>query len=169
MIFRHELNSYKKKNLKNKLNSSPIYYCDDGEIKKIPSTKDNGFKDEDGMIIELLIMEDQNKILSLIKDFIYGELLDYKLFIQKDFKELIYKMDNIREKNKENINSNKIKDIVRKSLRTGTLEYGDQFYTLDLAEQMIALAERKGHKELLSPLLLELDKALKESKKKKSN
>ena len=34
---------------------------------------------------------------------------------------------------------------------------------------MIALAEKKGHKELLSTILLELDKALKESKKKKAN
>ena len=72
------------------------------------------------------------------------------------------------EEIKENTKSNKIHDIVRKAIKSGTLEYGDQFYTLDLAEKMIALAEKKGHKELLSPILLELDKALKELKKKES-
>ena len=197
IVFRHESNSHKKKNLKNKLIESPIYYCDDGEIKKLIYSNDGGLKGEDGVMIESLIIDDQSIIISLAKDFIYGELLDYKLFIGKDFTELISKMNIIREKNKdyfnsynkgenqgfyskvshdsskmeeikENTKSNKIHDIVRKAIKSGTLEYGDQFYTLDLAEKMIALAEKKGHKELLSPILLELDKALKESKKKES-
>ena len=78
MVLRHESNSHKKKNLKNQFIFSPIYYCINGKTKKYIYKKNRG---EDGIIIENIITEDQTIINSLIKDFIYGELLDINLFI----------------------------------------------------------------------------------------
>ena len=57
---------------------------------------------ESGKIIDKYINEDPNIIrkLKLVK--IYGDILDYKLFIRKNFNELKIKMDEIRNKNKKN-------------------------------------------------------------------
>jgi len=80
-------------------------------LKKEISKKDGG---EDGNIIECLIIKNQETIISLARDFIYGELLDFKLFIQKDFTELMKRIDDIKKKlseshnKKENTNGNQI-------------------------------------------------------------
>ena len=85
MVFRHESNSHIKKNLKNKLISSPLYYCDDGEIKEIQYKESDELKGIDGAMIESLISENREIIISLVKDFIYGELFNSKYFIGKSF------------------------------------------------------------------------------------
>ena len=166
MVLRHESNTHKKKNLKNQFIFSPIYYCINGETKKYIYKDNNG---EDGIIIENIILEDQIIINSLIKDFIYGELLDVNLFIQKDFSEFLNKMYIIRENNKkyfENFrgiskssdsskqNKKDIKKeeddenrIIRNALKTGTLKFGDQFYSIEMIEKMVLLAKEKGHIE----------------------
>ncbi len=59
-------------------------------------------KGEDGILIESLITKDYKIIISLAKDFIYGELLDYRLFIQKDFSESLKKINEIKEKHLSN-------------------------------------------------------------------
>ena len=92
MILRHESNSKKKK-------YSPIYYCDNGETKEIRNKENNIFKGEDGLMIESLILDEPNLIISLVKDFIYGNLLEVKYFIGKDFSELEKKVLQIRKDN----------------------------------------------------------------------
>ena len=59
--------------------------------------------------------------------------------------------------------------IIRKALKSGTLEYGDQFYTLDLVKAMVALAEKNGRKDQLPPIFIKLDEALKKSKNNNDN
>ncbi len=195
IVFRHESNSHIKKNLKNKLILSPLYYCDDGEIKEIQYKENDVLKGEDGVMIESLISEDREIIISLAKDFIYGELLDSKYFIGADFQSLLDDRKKIKERNKnyfdslnneknhdlESDRTNKMKEfkkdaksinldaIIRKALKSGTLECGDQFYTLDLIKNMVALAEKNGNKDRLPPIFIQLDKALKESKNNGNN
>ena len=126
------------------------------------------------MIDSLII--DKESILSLTKDFIYGELLDTKYFIQKNFDLLKEQIKIIKEKNKNYFNSlkeetetNKFDVIIRKALKSGTLEFGDQFYTLDMVKEMVALAEKKGHKDQLPKIFIKLDELLKESQNKDKN
>ena len=139
-------------------------------------------------MIESLISEKREIIISLAKDFIYGELLNSKYFIEKNFDLLLEDRDKIVEKNKNYFTSlnkekskefdgtNKMKEdkkdakpnnfdaIIRKALKSGTLECGDQFYTLDLVKKMVEFAENNGHKDQLPPIFIKLDEALKESK-----
>lgn len=88
MEFRHENNCHQKKSQKNKRTLSPMYYFDREKIKKIEYVKNGKPQGEDGRLIEALIDEDRDLILSLQTDIIYGDLLDIKLFTQKDFVEL---------------------------------------------------------------------------------
>ena len=103
MEFRHEKNGHMKKSLKNKHLHSPILYLKNRKVNTLIYKELNNIKiGESGKIIEKCINEDPNIIreLKLVK--IYGEILDYKLFIKKDFNELKLKMDEIRNKNKTN-------------------------------------------------------------------
>lgn len=179
MVLRHESNSHKKKNLKNQFIFSPIYYCINGETKKYIYKDNSG---EDGIIIENIILEDQIIINSLIKDFIYGELLDVNLFIQKDFSEFLNKMNKIRENNKiyfknfggiskssdsrkqnktdiENEEDDENK-IIRNALKSGTLKFGDQFYSIEMIEKMVLLAKKKGHIEQVPKIARSLYQAI---------
>lgn len=191
IVFRHESNSHKKKNLKNSLVASPIHYCDNGKIKKLYYKENGQLKGEDGVLIESLITSDQNIILSLAKDFIYSDLFDITLFIGKDFTKLLTKMEEIKNNNKNYFDSLKPRkegsnesdvgksykkdpnniqinynEIIRRSLKTGTLEYGDQFYPLDMVKEMVDLAELKGHKEKVPKIFLELEKEMEKQGKK---
>ena len=103
IVLRHENICHKNKNLNNNLTHSPLFYCDNGETIKITDNNPLIKNGEDGITIESLITKDQSIIISLAKDFIYGELLDYQLFIQKDFSELLGKIEKIYQ-NKENKN-----------------------------------------------------------------
>mgnify|MGYP006873030020 CR=1 FL=1 len=120
MEFRHENNGHYKKNKKDKRTSSPIYYFDKEKIKKIEYAKNGVKQGEDGSLIEALIDENRDAILSLQNDIFYGSLLDVNLFIKSDFKQLKQKIAEIKNdptnfkdaseqlKNENNkINSNK--------------------------------------------------------------
>ena len=139
-------------------------------------------------MVESFITEDQSIIISLAKDFIYGDLLDIKLFIQKDFNELLYKMNEIRAKKKDEIKSyneskkdnkekmkgieqkdndknNSMKGIVIKTLKTGRLELGDQVYTLNMVKKILELANLNQSRDELPPIFIELEKTMKNLKK----
>ena len=89
MAFRHEKNFNKIMKLKNTNLIYPIYYCNNGIIKAINFTEGNNiFITGDCSLIKVLNIEDQNITFSLIKDFIFEEILDYKLFISKNFDEI---------------------------------------------------------------------------------
>ena len=96
MEFRHEKNSHQKKNIRNRFENSPIYYCDNGNIKKlIYFNEKNQNVGEDGKLVESFINSDPN-IIRILKDKkIFGELLDYYLFIQKDFSLMNNKINEI--------------------------------------------------------------------------
>ena len=96
MEFRHEKNSHQKKNIRNRFEDSPIYYCDNGNIKKlIYFNEKNQNVREDGKLVESFINSDPN-IIRILKDKkIFGELLDYYLFIQKDFSLMNNKINEI--------------------------------------------------------------------------
>ena len=167
MVLRHESNSREKKKLKNQFIFSPIYYCINGKVKKY-IYKDN--KGEDGIIIENLIIEDQTMINSLIKDFIYGELFDVNLFIQKDFSKFLEKMYLIRKNNESYFKKTEDDEnqIIAKALKTGTLKFGDQFYSLEMIEEIYLLAKKKGNIELQLPkIAISLYKAIIELRKEK--
>ena len=57
---------------------------------------DNKNKDENGRIIESFISTDINIIKDLKTNLIYGELLNYKYYIKKNFDELLLKMNEIK-------------------------------------------------------------------------
>ena len=172
-----------KKNLNNCYIISPIYYCDNGEaieLKKEISKKDGG---EDGNIIECLIIKNQETIISLARDFIYGELLDFKLFIQKDFTELIKRIDDIKKKKlvelynkKEDKNGNQIEEekynqkdkkqlnvLAKKAIREKILKLGDEFYSIDVIREIVENAESNNSTHLLPLIFIEISKELKEN------
>ena len=129
----------------------------------------------------------------MAKDFIYGELLDYRLFIQKDFSELMNKINKINPKilsnnpnQGNNINYNKVKNIqtnemrdmhnsiendkdqlnplVKEALKTGILKLGDVFYTLDVIQEMVLFAENNNTLDQLYPLFIEINNELKKNR-----
>ena len=190
MVNRHEKNSHQKKNLKNDSLPLRFNYCDNGEKKTIiVKNRNNKFTGEDGVLVETLIGK-QNFILSLAKDFIYGELLDYRLFIQKDFEELKTKVNIIKEKNKkyfekfkpykENVpdEKNEMKDYrvfqeeedkvsreeILKIIKKRELELGDQIYSLDILKEMIRIAKLRKQFHLLPKIIRELDNELNDKK-----
>ena len=82
MKFIHKKNSNQKKNIRNKFEVSPMYYCDNGEIKKIIYLNENNENiGEDGILVESFIDNDLNTIRILKEKIIFGELLNYNLFI----------------------------------------------------------------------------------------
>ena len=85
--FKHE-KGHMARSHKNKFIDSPILFFKNGEIANFVYHDKNGIKGESVRLIESFIDEDRNLIkeLKLVK--IYGEILDYKLFIGKDFDEL---------------------------------------------------------------------------------
>jgi hypothetical protein len=193
IVNRHEKNSHQKKNLKNGHLPSPFNYCDNGEKKTIyVKANNNEFTGEDGVLIETLI-GNQSFIISLAKDFIYGQLLDYRLFIAKDFEELKKQVKIIREKNakyfekfksykdKKSIpnETNEMKDYkefqekddniskeeILKIIKKKELQLGDQIYSLDVIKEMIRIEKLKNQFHLLPKIIRELDKELNENKK----
>lgn len=143
-------------------------------------------------MIESFITHDHSKIISLAKDFIYGDLLDFKLFIQKDFNELLCKMDQVRAQKKEdfkdekiyykvskkdnkekmkgieqsdNAKNNSLEKIVTKTLKTGRLELGDQIYTLNMVKKIVEFANFNQSRDELPPIFIELEKSMKNLKK----
>ena len=123
-------------------------------------------------------------------NFIYGKLLDYRLFIQKDFSELNKKIKEIKQKklqqdstpinyinydickigNLQNYNPND-KEVLKKSaknaIRAGVLKIGDIFYTLDIIREMVRVSKLNNSTNLLDPVFMEIDKEL--NKKENSN
>ena len=149
-------------------------------MKKEISKKDGG---EDGNIIECLIIKNQENIISLARDFIYGELLDFKLFIQKDFTELMKRIDDIKKKKlgelynkKEDINGNQIEEekynqndkkqlnvLAKKAIREKILKLRDEFYSIDVIREIVENSERNNSTYLLPPIFIEISKVLKEN------
>ena len=187
MINRHEMNSHQKKNLKSSHITSPFYYCDNGKRKEIKfKDPQNGLTGEDGILIESLIDERKEIIISLAKDFIYGELLDYRLFIANNFTELKNKIKVIQENNKEyfktfesnNITvSNKInemkeiknnislKETAFLAIKKKELILGDQIYSLEMVKKIISLGKKNNELHLLPIIFQEIDEQLNEKSK----
>ena len=193
MVFRHENNSHEKKNQKNREIISPIYYFDGDEIKKILYRKNGTMQGEDGRLIEAFIDEDRDIILSLQGDIIYGELLDFNLFIQEDFSLLKQKMENIKNsKNKfkdnidgnenthiSNINNNKInsndknnesedsddnEEIVANLKRNGFVMLSDEEYKISDILDIIRIAKNNNSYEQLPEFIKIYDKERNELK-----
>ena len=120
--------------------------------------------------------------MSLAKDFIYGDLLDYKLFITKYFDELEKRINTIREENNQyfskfqtknallnrmqqsemkeiSINQD-IKEKARKIIKEKEWRLGDQIYSLDLIKEIILREKKKNQYDLLPPIFIEVDNQL---------
>lgn len=157
------------------------------------------YKGEDGIVIESLITRDQTIIISLARDFIYGDLLDKSLFIQNNFNELLKKVEVIKKEqsyklqkdsiisnsnssNTEN-DKNEMKDIntfrkidrkhlrelAEQTIRTRRLKLGDEFYTLDVIKLIINNAKEIGQNMKLDPIFLEIEKLLNERNNNKDD
>ena len=183
IVFRHERNSHQKKNLKSSKITSPRYYCNNGIIKKIDYLEDgNVLVGEDGILIESLIIEDRTMILSLAKDFIYGELFDIKYFIGDNFSELIEKARNIRDKNKDYFNKfeskpnkeDKMKDLIENKrlikekifelFKNNEIRIADQIYSLNLIKDIINFETKNNHYDELPSIFKMIDEELKKNK-----
>lgn len=157
------------------------------------------YKGEDGIVIESLITRDQTIIISLARDFIYGDLLDKSLFIQNNFNELLKKVEVIKKEQSDklqkdsiisNSNSsntendkNEMKDIntfrkidrkhlrelAEQTIRTRRLKLGDEFYTLDVIKLIINNAKEIGQNMKLDPIFLEIEKLLNERNNNKDD
>lgn len=157
------------------------------------------YKGEDGIVIESLITRDQTIIISLARDFIYGDLLDKSLFIQNNFNELLKKVEVIKKEqsyklqkdsiisNSNNSNTendkNEMKDIntfrkidrkhlrelAEQTIRTRRLKLGDEFYTLDVIKLIINNAKEIGQNMKLDPIFLEIEKLLNERNNNKDD
>ena len=193
MVLRHENNSHKKKNVNNKRIASPLYYCEDGKAINITNTNSKIKKGEDGIVIESLITKDYTMIISLAKDFIYGELLNYRLFVQKDFSELMNKANDIKQKqlnsnsdpvynlNDKQIEMNNIIEkrnihnynnqndegqlsrLAKEAIKAGIFKLGDVFYTLEDIKEMVMYAKNNKSIDQLYPIFIEIDKELSKS------
>ena len=173
IVLRHENNSHNKKNLINTFNNSPLYYCNDGKMIDIRIKNPILKKGEDGIIIESLITEEQTIIISLARDFIYGELLDVKLFIQEDFHELLEKYNDIKSKKQKQLDDNKhqidFKDITQMYnctqndeeqltelaldvISVGILKIGNEIFNLDIIRSMVMFAQRNNSCDQLPPI-----------------
>ena len=198
IVLHHENNSHKKKNLNNCYINSPLYYCEDGEVKELIEKISKKKGGEDGIIVECLITKDQKIIISLARDFIYGELLDFRLFVQKDFTELMKRIDDIKKKKsnnlddkKENTNGNQIeiekknemRDInennqydkeqlnisAKNAIREKILKLGDVFYPIEVIKEIVKNAENNNSIDLLHPIFIEISKELNEHEKNNYN
>lgn len=189
IVLRHLNNSHKKKNKRNKRFPSPLYYCDNGVAMNIINKEFEIYKGEDGIVIESLITRDQTIIISLARDFIYGDLLDKSLFIQNNFNELLKKVEVIKKEQsdklqKDSISSNSnnsntendknemkdintfrkidrkhLRELAEQTIRTRRLKLGDEFYTLDVIKLIINNAKEIGQNMKLDPIFLEIEKS----------
>ena len=57
--------------------------------------------------------------------------------------------------------------IIRRALKTGTLKFGDQFYTLEMIEIMVLLAQEKGYIEQIPKIARSLYQEIIKSKNQK--
>ena len=157
---------------------SPIYYFDKTKIKEINYSKNGKIQGEQSHFIENFIDEDKAVISSLQRDIIYGDLLDYSLFIQKDFITLKEKMkkiklgskkfDNIKEKEQNNLNwiefkndieeKNYFDEIYKRMKKYGIVLISDEEYTADIAINMIEIAEMNNSIDGLPKVLIEIYK-----------
>ena len=100
--FRHEKNSHQKRYSKNTKNFSPFLFYRDGKADRIEVYKkiDDKIikKGESGKMVERFLSVEENVISELKNLHIFGELLDYKYFIDKDFKQFLKKIKEIKEK-----------------------------------------------------------------------
>lgn len=157
------------------------------------------YKGEDGIVIESLITRDQTIIISLARDFIYGDLLDKSLFIQNNFNELLKKVEVIKKEQsdklqKDSISSNSnnsntendknemkdintfrkidrkhLRELAEQTIRTRRLKLGDEFYTLDVIKLIINNAKEIGQNMKLDPIFLEIEKLLNERNNNKDD
>ena len=104
--FRHEKNSHQKRRNKNPRVFSPCVFYKDGKYEEIREKiivnrkkgKEVIEKGESGRMVERYLCDD-NKRFELLKNIpIFGELLDYTYFVEKDFSRLLKKMDEIKKK-----------------------------------------------------------------------
>ena len=102
--FRQEKNGHQKRNNKNSKVLSPFLFYKDGKIERIQEEakydNKNILKGENRQIIESYLSMDKSIILQLKIIPIFGELLDYNFFIEKDFSRLLNKMKEIKSKKK---------------------------------------------------------------------
>ena len=111
MEFRHEKNGYQK----NTDLLSPQFFFRDLKYEKIEYEEKNTIKEGSGKIIESFISPDTKKLEDLKTKLIYGELLDWHLFTQKNFKDLFSKIDVINLKNKsKDVSNEKEKEKILK-------------------------------------------------------
>ena len=178
MEFRYVNNSFPIKNHNNRNITSPIYYFDKNDIKKISG--------ENGKLIEALIDENKEMILSLKEDIIYGDLLNVNYFIENDFKELKENFKKIKEKydkqkneinqinsklkiNEKNIYIEKEKEKLYIELkRTGSIMISDEEYTKYLIKEIIKAAKNNNTYEQLPSIIIYIDKRLEEEELKKN-
>ena len=155
--FRHEKNSHQKRKNKNPRVFSPFVFYKDGKFERIKKKiKINGNeiieKGESGRMVESYLTED-NKIFLLLKNIpIFGDLLDYTYYIEKDFSRLLKKMDEIKIINKKyfldengsynqlfdkkenniQLEKEKISELYDKTLKEeGKIRFGDVHYSIE--------------------------------------
>ena len=165
--------------------NSPIYFCIDGGIESYIYQKDNNkYFGEDGIIIESFITKNRKIIISLAKDFIYGDLLDINLFVDKNFNSFFSKAQNIINDNKDYFKAhsvenpefefpqkNEMKEFkdsnsenqsqvdLMNIIKHGQVNIGCQFYTLNMVKDMISIARRKGRFEYLPTIIKRIEKS----------
>ena len=104
--FRHEKNSHLKRRNKNPRVFSPFAFYKDGKFEKIKEKiKVNGIeikeKGECGKMVGRYLSE-YNRIFTLLKNIpIFGELLDYKYSVEKDFSRFLKRLEEIKKSNKK--------------------------------------------------------------------
>lgn len=168
MEFRHEKNSHQKRNIKNKKIYSPFLFYRDGnffETKEEHKIENNSvMKGEAGRMVESYLDTNNSVILELKICHIFGELLDYKYFIGKDFSVFITKMNSIKESKlikkdpkreenckvfdkKENIQTVNKEEIyekwTKKLEKEGIIRFGDLHYTKYEFKQIFENSSKK--------------------------
>ena len=156
--FRHEKNVHQKRNNKNRNILSQKLYYKDGKIERIEKTikLDNDkvvTKEESSILMDNYLSADRDIVLELKLLPFFGELLNYKYFVEKDFSKLLKNMKEIKDNNiaykKSNIdlkyeiyhnieNLEKVKKIFDEELtkkwtaklaKEGIVKLGDVHYT----------------------------------------
>ena len=149
--FRHEKNAHEYKTKRNLNELSPILFYKDGKFNKIKDTNGNIIqKGESGRMVESFLTEDKYIIWQLKNFHKFGELLDYRFFIDRDFSKLFKKMEEIKNKKeikrqiekelacevydkKENFKKNDTEEIIERRTKQlekeGTVKLGDLHYT----------------------------------------
>ena len=160
--FRHEKNCHKKKNHKNSKYLSPFLFYRDGKFEKIKTEVEIEGKiikkGESGRLVESFLTTDETELLNLKNVHIFGELLDNKLFIGRDFDNLRNKMKEIMQnKKKQKISepeteykpldkiekkieiSNEVisKNYTKELEAEGIVRFGDIHYTKEKFEEML--------------------------------